>query len=134
MIALVNIRESLQEYHKAQSCDPSFSIFSLMIYLLVLTNQPYVTTLMIIHLNTSGNDANAVINQLKQDFSKIFKWLYENFMIFNPDKCFLNSWISGCPAQFYNISIKNVTEEKIPGITIDNKLTLTSFEKYLQDS
>ena len=28
---------------------PSFSIFSLMIYFLVLTNQPYVTTLMIIH-------------------------------------------------------------------------------------
>ena len=28
---------------------PSFSIFSLMIYFSVLTNQPYVTTLMIIH-------------------------------------------------------------------------------------
>ena len=49
MIALVNIRESLQEYQNAQSWDPSFSIFSLMIYFLVLTNQPYVTTLMIIH-------------------------------------------------------------------------------------
>ena len=49
MIALVNIRESLQKYHKAQPWDPYFSIFSLMIYFLVLTNQPYVTTLMIIH-------------------------------------------------------------------------------------
>ena len=49
MIALVNIRESLQEYQAAQSWDPSFSIFSSMIYFLVLTNQPYVTTLMIIH-------------------------------------------------------------------------------------
>ena len=36
-IAFVNIRESLQEYHKTQSWDPSFSIFSLMIYFLVLT-------------------------------------------------------------------------------------------------
>ena len=49
MIALVNIRESLQEYHKAQSWDPSFSIFLSMIYFLLLTNQPYVTTLMTIH-------------------------------------------------------------------------------------
>ena len=39
-------------------------------------------------LYTSGNDANAVINKLKQDFSKIFKWFYENFMILNPDKCY----------------------------------------------
>ena len=44
-----NIRESLHEYHKVQSWDPSFSIFSLIIYFLVLTNQPYVTTLMIVH-------------------------------------------------------------------------------------
>ena len=49
MIALVNIRESLQEYQAAQSWDPSFSIFSSMIYFLVLTHQPYVTTLTIIH-------------------------------------------------------------------------------------
>ena len=49
MIALVNIRESLQEYHNAQSWDPSFSIFSLMIYFLVLKDQPYITTLVIIH-------------------------------------------------------------------------------------
>ena len=27
-------------------------------------------------LYTSGNDANAAINKLKQDFSKIFKWFY----------------------------------------------------------
>ena len=45
VIALVNTKESLQEYHKALSWGPSFSIFLLMI--LQLTNQPYVTTLMI---------------------------------------------------------------------------------------
>ena len=28
-------------------------------------------------LYTLGNDANAVISKLKQDFSKIFKWFYE---------------------------------------------------------
>ena len=39
-------------------------------------------------LYTLGNDVNAVINKLKQDFSKIFKSFYENFMILNPDKCY----------------------------------------------
>ena len=29
-------------------------------------------------LYTSGNDGNAVINKLKQDFSKIFKWFYDS--------------------------------------------------------
>ena len=38
-------------------------------------------------LYPSGNDANTVIIKLKQDFSKIFKWFYENVMILNPGKC-----------------------------------------------
>ena len=44
---------------------------------------------------------------------------------------FLNSCISGCPTQFsYNkITIKNVSEEKILGITIDNKLIFKSHSK-----
>ena len=33
-----------------------------------------------------GNNANAVISKLKYDFSKIFQWFYENFMILNPYK------------------------------------------------
>ena len=36
-------------------------------------------------LYTWGNDAIAVINKLKQKFSKIFKRFYENFMTLNPD-------------------------------------------------
>ena len=31
-------------------------------------------------LYTWGNDANAVINKVKQDFSKIFTWFCENFL------------------------------------------------------
>ena len=90
MISLANTRESLQEYHKAQSGDLPFSIFLLMIYFLVLINQSYV-----IHsyddntLYTSGNDANDFI-----------KWFYENFMILNPDKCYFLT-ISECPTQFF---------------------------------
>ena len=77
-------------------------------------------------LYTSDNNANAVISKLKQDFSKIFEWFYENFMIFNPDKCyFLTLGFQDAQPHFPydNITTKNVSEEKIQGITIDNKLT-----------
>ena len=83
-------------------------------------------------LYTSGNDANAVINKLKQDFSKIFKWFYEHFMILNPDKCYflILGFQDAQPNFSYNkITIKNVSEEKILGITIDNKLTFKSLLK-----
>ena len=83
-------------------------------------------------LYTSGNDANAVINKLKQDFSKIFKWFYENFMILNLDKCcFLTLGFQDAQPNFSydNITIKNLSEEKILGITIDNKLSFKSHLK-----
>ena len=83
-------------------------------------------------LYTSGHDTNAVTNKLKQDFSKIFKWFYENFVILNPDKCyFLTLGFQDAQPNFSynNIAIKNVSEEKILGITIDNKLTFKSHLK-----
>ena len=71
VIALVNTRESLQEYRKALSWGPSFSIFLLMIYFL-LTKISYKSSLCNYAddnaLYTSGNDANAVISKLKQGF------------------------------------------------------------------
>ena len=77
-------------------------------------------------LYTSGNGPNAVINRLKEDFSKMFKWFYENFMILNPDKCyFLTLGFQDVQPNFSynNFTTKNVSEEKVLGITIDNKLT-----------
>ena len=47
-------------------------------------------------------------------------------MIFNPDKCyFLTLGFQDAQPHFPydNITTKNVSEEKIQGITIDNKLT-----------
>ena len=72
-------------------------------------------------LNTSGND-----------FSKIFKRFYENFMIANPDKYyFLTLGFQDARPNFSydNITIKNTSEENILGITIDNKLTFKSHLK-----
>ena len=83
-------------------------------------------------LQTSGNDANAVINKLKQDFSKIFKWFSEDFMILNPNNCyFLTVGFQDAQSSFSydNITIKNLSEDKILGITIDNKLTFKSHLK-----
>ena len=89
--SLVNIRVSLQVYHKAQSLEPFFfNIFIKDLFLSIDKSTLYnyaddnITTDYI----TTGNDANAIIDKLKQDFSKIFKWFYENFMILYPDKCY----------------------------------------------
>ena len=63
----------------------------------------------------SGNDADAVINKLKQDFSKIFKWFYKNIMILNPDKCYLLTLgFQDTQPNFSNdnITIKNVSKKK----------------------
>ena len=81
-------------------------------------------------LYTSGNDVNTVISKLKQDFSKILKTFYENFMFLNPDKChFLTLGFHYAQPNFSydNITIRNISEEKIMGITIDNQLTLKVF-------
>ena len=117
MIALVNTRESYQEYHKTLSWDKS-----------TLCNYADDDT-----LYTSDNDANAVISKLKLDFSKIFKWFYKSFMILNPDKCyFLTLGFQDAQPIFScdNITVnENVSVEKILGITIDNKLTFKSHLK-----
>ena len=101
-----------------------------MIYFLLLTNQPNVATLMIIHFTVGV--MMQTLSLMKQDFSKLFKWFYENFMIFNPDKClFLTLGFQYAQPNFSydNITIKNLSEEKILSITIDNKLTFKSHLK-----
>ena len=82
-----------------------------------------------VHRHSNCNDANAVINMLKQDFSKRFKLFYENFMILNLDKCYfltLGFQDAQPNCSYNNLTIKNVSEEKILGIAIDNKLTFKS--------
>ena len=71
-------------------------------------------------LYTSGNDANAVISKLNQDLSKILKDTDKRY--------FLILAVQDTQTNFSydNISIKNVSEEKILDITIDNKLTFKS--------
>ena len=55
---------------------------------LLLTNQTTFDNTFYI----SDNDASGVIGKLQQDFSKVFKWFYENFMILNTDKCYFSTF------------------------------------------
>ena len=74
---------------------------------------------------SSDKNSNIVISRLKYDFGIISEWFYENhIMVLNPHKChFLILGFNKLFPDFYfeNTIIKNVTEEKILGIVIDNK-------------
>ena len=64
-----------------------------------------------------------IISRLRHDFAIISGWLYENYRILNPDKCHFLTLGFNKPFpdfSFKNTIIKNVIEEKILGIVIDN--------------
>ena len=66
-----------------------------------------------------------IISRLRHDFAIISGWLYENYRILNPDKCHFLTLGFNKPFpdfSFKNTIIKNVIEEKILGIVIDNNL------------
>ena len=64
----------------------------------------------------------------------MFKWFSEDFMTLNPDNCyFLTVGFQDTQSNFSydNITIKNLSEDKILGITTDNKLTFKSHLKII---
>ena len=80
----------------------------------------------------SYKNSNIVISRLRHDFAIIPEWFYENYMVLNPDKCHFLSLGFNIPfPDFYfeKIIIKNVTEEKIIGIVINNNLNFKSHIK-----
>ena len=110
----------------------SFSIFSLMIYFLVLTNQPYVTTLMIIHftvrviMQTMSLISWSRISRKYLNGSMKILW----FLIqINAISWLLDFRMPNSIFFMITLQSKNVSEEKILGITIDNKLTFKSHLK-----
>ena len=71
---------------------------------------------------------------LRGDFQIVTKWFYENYMVLNSGKCHflcLGKSTENETYFFHNTKMKNSSEEKILGITIDNKLKFKSHVKNL---
>ena len=80
--------------------------------------------------------SNIVISRLRHDFAIMSEWFYENYMVFSPDKCHFLTLDFNKPFpdfSFKNTIIKNVTEEKILGIVIDNNLNFKSHMKKIRE-
>ena len=76
-----------------------------------------------------GESLSIIIENLKADFLRISKWFHENFMVLNPDKSHfmvLGDSNFTCSFTCNRTTIETSKEEKVLGITIDDKLTFTS--------
>ena len=78
---------------------------------------------------SSDKNFNIVIRRLRSDFAITSEWFYENYIVLNQNKChFLTLGFNKLfpDFSFENTIIKNVTEEKILGIVIENNLNFKS--------
>ena len=80
-------------------------------------------------LYSCGNNLEEVKQTLRGDFQIVTKWFYQNYMVLNSGKCHFMCLGKNTENETYffnNTEIKNSSEEKILGITIDNKLQFKS--------
>ena len=78
---------------------------------------------------TSSKDVHGLIKSLEEASKELFKWYYDNLMIFNPDKChLLVSTNDNVAIRIGKFRIENIKREKLLGIQFDNKL---SFDYHL---
>ena len=77
-------------------------------------------------LYTSEKSVSNILNSLSHDFTVLSQWVYNNFMVLNPDKC--SFILLGVDDEFQtnlvcgNETLNNSKQEKVLGVTIDNKL------------
>ena len=70
------------------------------------------------------------MNSLSHDLTIFLKWFHNNFMVLNPDKCAF--MLLGVDDELQtnlacgNETLKNSTQEKVLGVTIDNKLSFAT--------
>ena len=85
-------------------------------------------------LYTSDKSVSNIMNSLSHDFTILSQWFYNNFMVLNPDKC--SFMLLGVDDELQtnlvcgNKTLKNSKQEKVLGVTIDNKL---NFAKHLSN-
>ena len=76
-------------------------------------------------LYATGESLSIIIENLKANFLRISTWFHEKFMVTNPDKYhFMVLGDSNCTCNFTcnDTTIERSKEEKVLGITIDDKL------------
>ena len=73
-----------------------------------------------------NKNLQTVICNLRQEFSTLSNWFYDNYMMLNPGKCDFMLFDVKESEQFElicnDITLKHSSHEKILGVTIDNKL------------
>ena len=79
-----------------------------------------------------NKNLETVISNLRQEFSILSNWFYDNYMVLNPGKCHFMLFGVKENEQFdlicNDITLKHSSHEKILGVTIDNKL---SFDEHI---
>ena len=76
-------------------------------------------------LYSCGNNLEEVKQTLRGDFQRVTKWFYEDYLVLNSGKCYFMCLGKNTENETYffnNTKMKKSSEEKILGITIDNKL------------
>ena len=77
----------------------------------------------------TGNNLELAKIDLQTDFRAITNWLFENYMILNPEKCHYMCIRKSCADDTFihnGKMFRNSKEETILGVIIDNKLTFDS--------
>ena len=85
-------------------------------------------------LYSCGNNLVEVKQTLRGDFQIVTKWFYENYMVLNSSKCHFMCIDKNTGKDTYlfnNNEMKISSEEKVLGITIDNKRKFKSHVKNL---
>ena len=83
-------------------------------------------------LDAYNKNLETVISNLRQEFSILSNWFYNNYMVLNLGKCHFMLFGVKENEQFdlivNDITLKHSSHEKILGVTIDNKL---SFDEHI---
>ena len=79
-----------------------------------------------------NKNLETVICKPRQEFSILSNWIYDNYIVLNPETCHFMLFGVKENEQFdliYNgITLKHISHEKMLGVTIDNKL---SFDEHI---
>ena len=79
---------------------------------------------------TSEKRVSTITDFLRHEFTILSKWFYNNFMVLNPEKC--SFMLLGVDDLLQTNMVcgdeilKNTKQEKVLGVTLDNKLNFAT--------